>query len=133
IDLTSDSFVPLYTMARRSGGSRKWTVNIVESKGGQVVYEFTSRSDLHNVQKAFTGYSIATYAENIFSAVTYKGIIRENQFVGIGEIQIWCPPGFSLKKDLPLSPVMSPAASQVTTVTKNSRSAITSILSNRHP
>jgi hypothetical protein len=133
IDLQSDSFVPLYSVAGKRGVPRQWTVTIAESKGRQIAYQFTSRSDVYKVQRAFTGYNVTACAENIFCAVTYKGLIRDHQFVGLGEVQIWCPPGFTFKRDLSSSQVPSQTASQVTDITRNTRGTITSILSQRHP
>jgi len=133
IDLERDSFVPVYTVTGSREAPQQWNVNIADSKGGSVAHRFTSRSDTHKVQKAFTGYDVAAYSESVFCAVTYKSWFRDNQFVGDGEVQMWCQPGSTFRIVPTWSPVPSQVASEITAVTTSSTYTVASILNQRHP
>lgn len=92
INLRSDGLVPLYTIA--SPPDKKWCLQITGGPGASsITPEAQNRGDAFELQKAFTGYEVASYFEDMSCAVTYRppGLFlkRANQSEGCGEIQLW--------------------------------------------
>jgi hypothetical protein len=133
VDLEHDSFVPMYTVVDKSGTSEQWNFTISDSKAGSVAYQLPSRRDVHKVQKAFTGCNVMAYSDNIHCAVTYQRFPRDKQFIGNGEVQIWCQQSSAFHKISTWPSLSSQFESQFTGLTSSSRNTFTSILSQKHP
>jgi hypothetical protein len=97
INLHQDGFLPRYTVANLdSRGVKKWNVEVVDGRGdGQTAYELRSRNHAQKVQMVFTGKRIWSHHESVSCTLTWKSKIlrdkklRDRQFSGRGEVQMW--------------------------------------------
>ncbi|KAK3368786.1 hypothetical protein B0H63DRAFT_81505 [Podospora didyma] len=97
----------------------EWVVEVAYSRGAlRVAYPFRSRSDALRFQQLLTGYEVVACFEDVTCTVRHKKplTIRDPQYVGVGEIQLWRRPREVQQQQqnnglAPLSPVSTGSSS----------------------